>query len=93
MDDGFTQALDQVSSEDVSGVLAVDKNGLCLGTRGCANAAAAGFVRELAHHAQQLGYIHEGDGKPIVCIETAANNVFIKQGKKGTAFAIYRIPK
>ncbi|KAM3586083.1 hypothetical protein VKS41_002613 [Umbelopsis sp. WA50703] len=82
MEASFNQVLDQISDQEgVKGVLLVDESGLCLGARGIAKSAGAGFIASIAHSARGLGDVSEIEDKsqyPTVSIELDSMKIIVR---------------
>jgi len=85
MESALEAILDKLASGDgVLGVLLADEHGLCLGARGVAKPASAGFVASIATHAydlQQQNSAPTSDYKsqfPTVCVETTDSIIIIR---------------
>eukprot|EP00041_Stephanoeca_diplocostata_P009908 m.156651 g.156651 ORF g.156651 m.156651 type:complete len:101 (-) comp17945_c0_seq3:299-601(-) len=85
----FKDAIDKlVAQQGVTGVVAADKDGLCIDATGDLPANIGGYVRALVTRAADLEGCAEG---PVsICIESDAFNIHIQspEGKENVTVAI-----
>ncbi|KJE91372.1 hypothetical protein CAOG_002515 [Capsaspora owczarzaki ATCC 30864] len=76
MEQELTQAVNKIHQDGALGVVAADRQGLCLAARGTGTSSAASFVSLLAQRAKSLSSTAES---PVVVIEADHFNVLISQ--------------
>ncbi|KAF6032413.1 LAMTOR5 [Bugula neritina] len=75
-----------LNNHGVTGMICVDKHGLCLGVKGNADTKASGCLAAISQEAEKI--IPNLD-TPVVCIESSSSNILIKSHEDCTT-AIYK---
>ena len=65
------------SSDEVTGVVCNDVNGLCLGAKGQVNREKSGFLTSVARRASQLEV--DSLDTPMVVIESQTSSILVKE--------------